>query len=52
MFRLLDEQKNLRGELERALREKRMKDADDVNRRLRRLNKAIVRVGFGGEDDR
>lgn len=51
MFRLLDEQKGLRGELECALREKRMKDADEINRRLRRLNKSIFSASFGGADD-
>ena len=51
MFRLLDEQKALRGELEQAVREKRTKDTEVINRRLRRLNKAIFSAGSGGEDD-
>ena len=48
-LRLLDEQRALRGELERALREKRMKEADSINRALRRLNRSIY--GDGGLDD-
>ena len=48
MFRLLDEQKSMRRELERALREKRMKDAEGINRALRRLNKVIYGAGPGG----
>lgn len=49
-LRLLDEQRSLRGELERALREKRMKEADSINRALRRLNHSIY-GGPGGADD-
>ncbi|HIX47079.1 MAG TPA: hypothetical protein H9737_05250 [Candidatus Borkfalkia faecigallinarum] len=48
MFRLLDEQKSMRSELERALREKRMKDADEINRALRRLNRMIYGDAPGG----
>ncbi len=51
VFRLLDEQKSLRRELERALCEKRMKDADSINRALRRLNKSIDGGGFGGDNE-
>ena len=38
----------MRSELERALREKRMKDADEINRALRRLNRMIYGDAPGG----
>lgn len=49
-FELLAEQKSLRAELERALKERRMKDAEQLNRAIREISRAIS-DGFGGGDD-
>lgn len=50
-YELLEEQKKLRAELERALKEKRMKDADRINKDIRAINKIIYRGDFGGQND-
>ena len=50
-YELLEEQRLLRAELERALKEKRMKDADRINKDIRAINKIIYRGDFGGSDD-
>ncbi len=50
-FELLAEQERLRGELEQALREKRLKDAERINRDLRDISRTIYGYDFGGEDD-
>ena len=50
-YELLEEQRLLRAELERALKEKRMKDADRINKDIRAINKIIYRGDFGGNDD-
>lgn len=46
-FELLGEQKRLRAELERALRENRMKDAERLNRDIRAISDVIYRGGEG-----
>ena len=51
LFELLAEQKELRAELERAVKEKRMKDAERINRQIRDISRVIAEGGFGGEDD-
>ena len=50
-YELLEEQKKLRAELELALKEKRMKDADRINKDIRAINKIIYRGDFGGSND-
>lgn len=49
-FELLDVQKHLRSELESALREKRMKDAERINRDIRDISRMIYGGKSGGED--
>ncbi len=49
MYELLDERKRLRGELERAVREKRMKDAERINRDIRDISRMLYRDDYGGE---
>ena len=48
-FELLAEQKSLRSELEQAVKENRMKDAERINRALREISRAISE-DFGGGD--
>lgn len=50
LYRLQDRQKSLRFELEQALKEKRMQDAEKINREIRSLRRRIARWDFGGED--
>ena len=45
LFELLQEQKRLRGELERAIREKRMQDADKLNRDIRDISRMVENGG-------
>ena len=49
LFELRAEQKKLRAELEQAIKEKRMKDADRINRAIREITRAISE-DFGGSD--
>lgn len=49
LFELLAEQKSLRAELEQAVKEKRMKDAEKINRAIREITRAIS-GDFGGGD--
>lgn len=51
LFELLDERKRLRAELERALKEKRMKDAERLNRDIREISRILYRGDFGGEEN-
>ena len=51
LFELLDVQKRLRGELECALREKRMKDAERINRDIRDISRMIYGGQSGGDAD-
>ena len=51
LFELLDERKRLRAELELAVKENRMKDAERLNRDIREISKILYRGDFGGEDD-
>ena len=48
LYELLVEQKRLRGELEKALREKRMQDAQRINRDIRDIRRMIGETG--GQD--
>lgn len=51
-FELLEERKRLRSELERAVKENRMKDAERLNRDIREISKILHRGDFeGGEDE-
>ena len=50
LFELRAEQKSLRAELELAIKEKRMKDAERINRAIREITRAISE-DFGGGDD-
>ena len=47
LYELLDERDRLRGELERAVREKRMKDAEKLNRDIRDISRMIFRDDYG-----
>ena len=51
VLELYEERERLRTELELALREKRMKDAERLNRDIRDISKAIDDRQFGGSDD-
>ncbi len=51
LFDLLDERNRLRAELERALKEKRMKDAEQLNRDIREISRVLYRGDFGGDGD-
>lgn len=51
VYELLEVQKRLRSELERALKEKRMKDAEKLNRDIREISRMIERGKEGGNDD-
>lgn len=48
LFELIAEQKALRSELEMALKEKRMQDAERINRSIREITRAISGT-YGGE---
>lgn len=50
LYELLDERERLRGELERAVREKRMKDAKRLNRDIRDISRMIYDDDFDGEE--
>lgn len=50
LYELLDERKRLRGELEQAVREKRMKDAERLNRDIRDISRMLYYDDFGGEE--
>ena len=50
-YELLEEQKKLRVMLEQAVKEKRMKDADRINKDIRAINRMIYRGNFGGTND-
>ena len=49
LFELLDALKGLRTDLERALREKRMKDAERINRDIREVSRMINDAGGDNE---
>ena len=50
-FELVEERNRLRAELERALKEKRMKDAERLNRDIREISEILLRRDFGGSED-
>ncbi len=50
-FELSEERTRLRGELEKALKEKRMKDAERLNRDIREISRILYRGDFGGDDE-
>ena len=50
LFELRAEQKSLRAELELAVKEKRMKDAEQINRQIRDISRVIAEGEFGGDD--
>ena len=50
LFELRAEQKSLRAELEQAVKEKRMKDAERINRQIRDISRVIAEGGFGDAD--
>ena len=51
LYELLEERKRLRGELEKALKEKRMKDAERINKDIREISNILYRGDFGGGED-
>ncbi len=51
LYELLEVQKRLRGELEAAIRERRMSDAEQLNRDIREVSQAIERRRTGGSHD-
>lgn len=50
LFELLAEQKKLRVKLEQALKDKKMKEAERLNRDIREIGEIISRGGFGDDD--
>lgn len=51
LFELTEERERLRKELERAIRERRMSDAERINRDIRAISRIILRGDFGEADD-
>jgi len=50
-YELIKERNRLRSELELAIKEKRMQDADKINKDIKEINRIIYQGDFGGKDD-